>query len=133
MLVLLLAALAGASPSSCPADLLVANARVKKTVGAARDVDAYVVTVDVTNRGTAAQPASTRQHLEVMRGGDVLASQPIPVLGAQQRYVVAFRVSLPHRAGTPPGHVDFRYVLDSPNAPEANCTTVNDRLTATLG
>ncbi len=130
---LLLAATLSASPTPCPADLLVANARVKATAGSTGGDDQYVVTVDVTNRGSAAQPPQTRQHLEILRDGAVLGSQLIPVLGARQAYAAAFRIHVPHRRGGAATPVEFRYVLDSKNAAAANCTTVNDRLTATLG
>jgi hypothetical protein len=109
----------------------VANAQLKVVGDPARDFAQYIVTVDVTNRGTGAQPPDTRQHLDVLRGGEVLGSQPIPVLGPKQAYAAAFRMRLPR--GSTPLRVTFRYVLDSHNAPRANCTTVNDRLTATLG
>ena len=130
MLPLVLAAALAASPSPCPADLLVANPSLKITRDDARGLDQYIVTIDVTNRGNGAQPLGTRQHLELLRDGDVLGSQTIPVLGPKQAYVAAFRMRLPH--GSTPLHVQFRYVLDSKNAPRANCTTVNDRLDATL-
>ncbi|HZO93535.1 MAG TPA: hypothetical protein VFB22_07175 [Candidatus Baltobacteraceae bacterium] len=132
MLAVFLAAALSASPSACPADLLVSNPRVKATLGATKDADVYVVTVDVKNRGVAAQPADTRQHLEVVHQGQVLGSQPIPVLGADQTYAAAFRVTLPHANGAAAPRVEFHYVLDSKNAPRANCTTVNDKITATL-
>ena len=133
MLAVLLAAALNASPTPCPADLLVSNPRVKTSRGAVDGADVYVVTVDISNRGVAAQPADTRQHLDVVHDGQVLGSQPIPVLGPQQTYAAAFRVTIPHAsASASPARVEFHYVLDSKNAPRANCTTVNDKLTATL-
>jgi CARDB len=128
----LAAALAAASPAPCPSDLLVANPRLK--VVRARDAahDNYVVTVDITNRGVANQPEDTRQHLALVRDGTTLGTQPIPSLGANESYAAAFRVQLPHQRRRGPFTVEFRYVLDSKNASRANCTSVNDRLTATL-
>jgi hypothetical protein len=41
-------------------------------------------------------------------------------------------VQLVHERDRAPFVVEFRYVLDSKNAPRANCTSANDRLTATL-
>jgi CARDB len=130
---LLAAALATASPAPCPSDLLVANPRLK-IVRANDDKtrDNYIVTVDVKNRGTAAQPADTRQHLALVRDGTVLGTQSIPALGPNQNYAAAFRVQLPHERKRGPFTVEFRYVLDSKNASRANCTSANDRLNATL-
>ncbi|HYW52875.1 MAG TPA: CARDB domain-containing protein [Dongiaceae bacterium] len=132
MVPFLVAAALAAAPSPCPSDLLVANPRLK--VVRARDAsrDNYVVTVDVTNRGTANQPEGTRQHLALVRDGTTLGTQPVPALGANESYAAAFRVQLPHERKRGPFSVEFRYVLDSKNAPQANCTSVNDRLTATL-
>ena len=131
MLPFLLAA-AVASPTPCPADLLVANPRLK--VVRARDpgFQNLIVTVDVTNRGSSAQLRPTRQHLDLVQNGALLGSQPIPGLGPQQNYIAAFRIHVPYVAQRPPLVVEFRYVLDSRDAPRENCTTANDRLTATL-
>jgi hypothetical protein len=130
---LLAAAVAVASPSSCPSDLLVANPRLK-IVRANDDKtrDNYIVTVDVKNRGAVAQPEDTRQHLALVRDGTVIGTQSIPSLGANDDYAAAFRVQLPHQRKRGPFSVEFRYVLDSKNASRANCTSVNDRLNATL-
>ncbi len=128
----LAAAMAGAAPSPCPADLLVANPRLKVVRARDQSRDNYVVTVDVKNRGVAAQPSDTAQHLELVRDGASIGTQPVPALGPSQTYVAAFRVQLPHAKARAPFPVEFRYVLDSKNAPRANCTSVNDRLSATL-
>jgi len=129
---LLAAAVATAVPSPCPSDLLVANPRLKVVRAAEKTRDNYVVTVDVKNRGAAAQPEGTTQHLALVRDGTVIGTQPVPALGANESYAAAFRLQLPHASKRGPFSVEFRYVLDSKNAPRANCTSVNDRLTATL-
>lgn len=131
MLPFLLAA-AVATSSPCPSDLLVTNPRLKVVRARDRAFDNLIVTVDVKNRGDAGQPTATQQHLELVQDGRVLGSQPIPGLGAQQSYVAAFRMHVPHQPRRDPLVVEFRYVLDSRNGPRANCTTANDRLTATL-
>ena len=130
---LLAAALATASPAPCPSDLLVANPRLK-VVRASEDKtrDNYIVTVDVKNRGAAAQPEDTRQHLALVRDGTVLGTQSIPALGPNDTYAAAFRVQLPHKGRRGPFTVEFRYALDSKNASRANCPRDNDRLNATL-
>jgi hypothetical protein len=131
MFALLLAAgIATASP--CPSDLLVADPRLKVVRAHDPAFDNYVVTVDVKNRGAANQPDGTRQHLELAQEGRVLGSQTLPPLGAGESYAAAFRVQLPHQAPRPPFKVELRYVLDSKNASRANCTSANDRVTATL-
>ena len=129
---LLAAALAAASPAPCPSDLLVANPRLKVVRADDRAKDNYVVSVVVRNRGAANQPDETKQHLELVRDGTVLGSQTIPALGANQSYLAAFRVQMPHVAHRGPFTVEFRYVLDSKNAARANCTSANDRVSATL-
>jgi hypothetical protein len=132
MLELALAAvLTSGAPSACPADPLVANARLK-IVHASAGVDNYTVTVDVKNGGVLAQPRDTQQHLDLVRDGAVIGTQPVPALGGSQTYVAAFRVQVPHVRRRPPYRVVFRYVLDSNNAARANCTTGNDALSATL-
>lgn len=132
MLPLLLAAVVAAAPSPCPSDLLVANPRLKVVRARDRAFDNLIVTVDVKNRGVDGQPTTTQQHLDLVQRGTVLGTQPIPGLGAEQTYVAAFRMRVPHQRRRDPLVVEFRYVLDSHNARRANCTTANDRLTATL-
>lgn len=129
---LVAAALAAASPAPCPSDLLVANPRLKVVRAYDKSRDNYVVTVDVKNRGAASQPDDTRQHLDLIRDGRTIGTQPIPALGADESYAAAFRVQLLHQSKRGPFSVEFRYVLDSKNATRANCTSANDRLNATL-
>ena len=129
---LLAAALAAASPAACPSDLLVASPRLKVLRANDRTKDNYVVSVMVRNRGAANQPDDTKQHLDLVRDGAALGSQTIPALGANQSYLAAFRVQMPHEAHRAPFTVEFRYVLDSKDAPRSNCTSANDRLSATL-
>jgi CARDB len=129
---LLLAAGIAAGPLPCPSDLLVANPRLKVVRARDRAFDNYIVTIDIDNRGVANQPNGTQQHLELAQNGHVLGTQPIPPLGAGASYAAAFRLQLPHTVRRAPFPVEFRYVLDSKNASRANCTSANDRLTATL-
>jgi hypothetical protein len=130
MLALLLAT--ALTAAECPSDPLIASPRLKIVRARERAFDHYIVTVDVKNDGRDAQPAGTAQHLELVQRGRVLGEQPIPVLGMQESYVAAFRVRLPHQSPRPPFTVEFRYVLDTRNAPRANCNASNDRLSATL-
>jgi len=132
MLPLFLAFAVSAAPTPCPSDLLVANPRLRVVRAADRDYDNYVVTIDVTNRGSAPQPNFTSQHLALVRDRVVIGTQPIPPLAANESYAAAFRVQLVHERKRAPFVVEFRYVLDSKNASRANCTSANDRLTATL-
>ena len=129
---LLAAALATTPPATCPSDLLVANPRLKVVRSNDRDIDNYLFEADIKNRGTAAQPDNTRQHLALVRDGAVIGTQPVPGLDAGESYAAAFRVRLPHQRKRAPLTVEFLYVLDSKNGSRANCTSVNDRLTATL-
>ncbi len=130
---LLAVATLAAAPRPCPADLLVADPRLNVVRAADRAMDNYIVTVDVRNRGVAGQTADVLQHLELIRGGAVIGSQPIPPLGVAQDYVAAFRLQLPHVGQRPPFEVVFHHVIDSKaGAARNNCTSVNDRLAATL-
>jgi hypothetical protein len=128
----LAAALASASPAPCRSDLLVVNPRLKVVRARDKAFDNYIVTIEIKNRGAEAQPDGTQQHLELLQRGTVLGSQPIPVLGADEDYPAAFRLRLPHQAKRDPFPVEFRYVLDSKNGARANCTSANDRVSATL-
>jgi len=137
MLVFLLAAVSTTAspspPSPCPADLFVANPRLKVVRATDRSLDDYVVTVDVTNRGRAAQTRGLHQHLELQQQGKTLGTQPIPALGPAEAYAAAFRVTLPHAKTRVPFPVVFHYVLDAKaDAARDNCVTANDRVAATL-
>jgi len=133
MVALLLAAALSSPPARCPSDPLIANPRLKVVRARERNFDHYIVTVDVKNDGTAAQPPGTAQHLALMQNGRVLGTQPVPTLGMQESYIAAFRVRLPHESPRPPFAVEFRYVLETTrDASRANCNPANDRLSATL-
>ncbi len=135
MLALLLAAssMLPPSPRPCPADLVVESPRLKVVRATERSLDDYVVTVDVTNRGSAGQSAGVKQHLELLQHGRALGAQPIPSLARGERYAAAFRVSLPHEDRRVPFPVAFHYVLDSKqDAARDNCVSANDRVSATL-
>ena len=129
---LVAAALAGASPSPCPSDLLVANPRLKVVRAADKTRDNYVVDGrrEEPRRLAAARGNPAASRVDPRR--HAIGSQPIPALGAGESYIAAFRLQLPHERKREPFTVEFRYVLDSKNALRANCTSVNDRLTATL-
>ncbi|HYZ16175.1 MAG TPA: hypothetical protein VE591_07220 [Candidatus Acidoferrum sp.] len=117
----------------CPADLSLAEPRLKVVRAADRAMDNYVVTVNVKNRGNGGQTPDVEQHLELLREGAVIGSQPIPPLGPNQEYIAAFRLQLPHASKRPPFTVTFHYVLDSKGqAARNNCSSANDRLTVTL-
>lgn len=129
MIVPLLLAAALASPC---ADLTVADPRLK-IVRLRGGYDNEIVSVTVRNRGAEAQRVGIAQHLELVRAGEVIGSQPLPALGPQRNYVVAFRLQVPHQRKRSPLLLTFRYVLDrSESAARNNCDTTNDLLTATL-
>ena len=129
---LLAGALLAAQPSTCPTDLLVTNPRIKVIRARNRTLDNNVVEVDVKNNGTAAQRPDVRQHLDLMLGNTVVGTQPIPALGPEDSYEAAFRFQLKHEKKRKPQVMTFRFVIDSKPAPGENCTTANDKLTATL-
>ena len=76
---LLLAAVLAAA--SCPNDLALTNPRLRVVQARERGYDHEIVTVDVENRGAAGQPIGLRQRLELVMGGKVLGTQPLPALG----------------------------------------------------
>ncbi len=120
-------------PKPCPADLVVESPRLKVVRATDRSLDDYVVTVDVSNRGSAGQTAGVQQHLELLQHGKPLGTQPIPQLARGERYAAAFRVELPHARRRAPFPVAFRYVLDSKqDAARDDCVSANDRVSATL-
>lgn len=128
-------AVAAAGPGSrpCPADLLLAEPRLKVVRAPDRTMDNYVVTVDVKNRGSSGQTAGVMQHLELIHDGTVIGKQPVPSLGPNEDYIAAFRLQLPHAPKRSPFPVTFHYVLDSKgDAARDNCSAANDRLTVTL-
>jgi len=129
---LLAAALATAQPSPCPTDLLVANPRIKVVRARNRAFDNNIVSVDVRNNGQVPQRTDIRQHLDLLLGNVVVGSQPIPAIDAQDSYLAAFRFQLKHVKKRVPQPVTFHLVIDSKIAPGENCTTTNDKLTATL-
>jgi CARDB len=129
---LLAAAILATAPSPC-ADLLVANPRLKVVRAANAEMDNYVVTVDVRNRGSAGQTSDVKQHLELIHSGAVIGTQPIPPLEASQSYIAAFRLQLPHENKRRPLDVVFHYVLDrKDDVSRNNCSSANDRLSVTL-
>ncbi len=128
---LLAAAVAAASPTPCPSDLLLTHPRLRVVRAFDKTFDNYVVTVGVHNRGSA-QRDDTRQHLALVRNDAVMGTQPIPALGADEEYDAAFRVQLRHQRPRPPFAVEFRYALESRSGTRTNCSSANDRLTATL-
>jgi hypothetical protein len=135
MLALLLAAssVLTPSPKPCPADLVVESPRLKVVRATDRSMDDYVVTVDVTNHGSAGQTPGVKQHLELLQNGKPLGAQPIPSLARDERYAAAFRVSLPHERERAPFPVAFHYVLESKqDSARDNCVSANDRVSATL-
>ena len=132
MLPYLVALAVTTSPTPCPADLLVADPRLKLVHGE-RGYNHEIISVNVTNRGSAAQTAGTHQRLDLVQNGTVIGSQPIPVLGSQQSYPASFRLVVVRQRKRAPVTVQFRYVLENgADAARQNCTSVNDVLDATL-
>jgi len=131
MLPLILAAtVALATP--CPSDPLLTNPRLKVVRARDKTLDNYVVTLDVTNRGAAAQAPGIVQRLELLQNRQVIGTQPIPPLAAHETYPAAFRLQLAHKKKHPPLVVAFRYVPSGAGASRGNCDAANDTLNATL-
>ena len=132
MVPLLFATYLAAANAACP-DPALANPRLKVVRADVRGFDDYIVTLDVTNRGQAAQNSGVDQRLDLLQRGTVLGTQPIPALGPNQTYVTAFRIRVPHDRKRKPLDAEFRYVLaNARDLPRQNCTADNDVLSAKL-
>lgn len=129
---ILAAAVATAQPSACPTDLLVADPRIKVVRAREREFDNEIVSIDVKNVGTASQKPDVRQHLDLFVGGQLAGTQPIPAVAAQDSYEAAFRLQVKHVKHRAPQQMTFRFAVDAKMLPGENCTTANDKLTATL-
>jgi CARDB len=132
MLALLLAATVAASPTPCPSDLVVANPQLKVVRALDKQFDNYIVTVDVKNQGTSDQRPGIDQHLDIVKDGNVIGTQPIPPLHANGVYPAAFRIQFPHARRRDPLTVTFHSVMADKRDVRDNCSTDNDLLTVKL-
>ena len=131
--------LAQASPgprSSCHAgDISVTGFRAKTIKGSARSGpdDRLLLTAYFANVGGKAQEPHTQQHAELLRGGKVIATQPLPALGKAVVYPLQFRIFRDKATDTGPVTVTVRYVLDRARRPSHNnCSPTNDSLQKTF-
>jgi len=131
--------LALASPEPSPAchggDISVTDMRINVVKGSTRTAtaDRLLITGNFTNVGTASQEPHTLQHAELLRGGVVVGSQPLPALAQNVTYPLQFRIFRDTSERTDPIALTVRYVLDGPKrANRNNCTLTNDSMSKTF-
>lgn len=125
--------LAAVLAAACPADPLLASPRLKVAPAGEKGYQHLIVSINVTNRGPLPQVIGTRQHLELLRDGQLVGSQPLPALGPATAYTATFRLRVPAQRRRAPLHVRFRYVLESGgDRAREDCDAGNDVLDATL-
>jgi hypothetical protein len=129
-------ALAAPTPSPCPgSDISVTDLQIKVIKGNAKTAtaDRLLITGTFTNVGTESQQPNLAQHAELLRDGVIVATQPLPALGAHVAYPLQFRIFRATTQRTDPVEVLVRYVLDDKrNALRNNCSGINDSLQKTF-
>jgi hypothetical protein len=130
-------ALATPTPSPCPgSDISVTDLQIKVIKGNAKTAtadDRLLITGTFTNVGTESQQPNLEQHAELLRDGVVVATQPLPALGAHVAYPLQFRIFRATSQRTDPVMVLVRYVLDDKRRPQRNnCSGANDSLQKTF-
>jgi hypothetical protein len=125
----------GVSPTCHAGDISVTDLRGKTIKGNSRAGidDRLLLTADFANVGAKAQEPHTQQHAELVRDGTVIATQPLPALGANVTYPLQFRIFRNKATDAGPITVTVRYVLDEAHKPQRNnCSPTNDSLKKTF-
>lgn len=125
----------GASPACFAGDISVTDLRGKTIKGSPKTVpeDRLLLTADFTNVGSRSQQPHTAQHADVLSGGAVLATQPLPALAAGVTYPLQFRIFRAKPQASGPISITVRYVLDDAHRPTRNnCSPTNDSLQKTF-
>jgi hypothetical protein len=132
--VLLAQASPGASPACHAGDISITDLKGKTVKGSPRlgTDDRLLLTADFTNVGGAAQEPHTPQHAEVLHEGAVLASLPLPALGAGVKYPMTFRIFRAKADAKNQFAVTVRYVLDDAQRARNNCSGGNDSIQKTF-
>lgn len=128
-------AFASPAPVCSGADISVTDLQIKVIKGSARTAtaDRLLITGVFTNVGALPQQPRVTQHAELLRGGTVIAKQPLPPLASGVAYPLQFRIFRDTSQRTDPIEVLVRYVLDDKNrASRNNCSATNDSLTKTF-
>jgi hypothetical protein len=124
-------ALTTPEPACAGPDISVTALHVHRVKGSAQAnlPDRFLITADLSNVGTAAQQPGIAQRAELVRGGSVVATQPLPSLAGGITYPLQFRVFRDPAQRKDPLQVLVRYVLDEPGKmPVMNCSGANDEL-----
>jgi hypothetical protein len=128
-------ALTSPAPQCKGPDISVTDLRIKVIKGSTKTStqDRVLITADLTNIGDEAQRPSVPQHAELLRGGAVVTTQPLPSLAAGVTYPLQFRLFRSIASRSDPLEVMVRYVLDE-KRPDAsmNCTAANDSMQKTF-
>jgi hypothetical protein len=124
-------ALATPDPSCTGADISVTALRITVVKGTTKTntPDRYLITADLTNIGMLPQQPHVPQHAELVRDGNVVATQSLPALASGVTYPLQFRVFRDVAQRKDPLEVLVRYVLDDKSKTASNnCSSANDAM-----
>lgn len=133
-----LVALTSPAPSATActgSDISVTDLQIRVIKGSAKTStdDRLLITGTFKNVGSESQQPHLAQHAELLRDGNVVATQILPALAAGVEYPLQFRIFRATTERTDPVMVLVRYVLDDKRRPQRNnCTQVNDSLQKTF-
>jgi hypothetical protein len=129
-------AVASPAPPCIGPDISVTDLQIKVIKGSPKGAtadDRLLITGVFTNIGSQPQQPHIAQHAELLRGGQVIAEQPLPALAAGVAYPLQFRIFRATSQRTDPIEVLVRYVLDDKSRmPHNNCSASNDSLQKTF-
>ena len=126
----LVAANTAVATGSCAgADPALVGANVKGVTNSG-NVNHYVVSVSVMNRGNANQPSNVLQSVDIFQNGNKVDTKGIPPLKAGQVYKFDFNFMRSAGAADGTTHFKFAIAMHQPSgAPNAqDCTTGDDTL-----
>lgn len=121
-------ALGSPTPACTGPDITVSIVRYAVTKGSATTPDRVVIYANVTNVGEVSQTAGVVQHVELVRDGRRLVSEPVRALRAHEKFLVALRIFREPAERKEPLEVVVRYVPDDRRAKSENCNPTNDSL-----
>jgi subtilase family serine protease len=129
MLDVLLAALSLpilAMTSGACADPAITSA-VATQVGNNGDLRTYDVAVRVKNAGSAAEPSSLLQSVQVFQDATKVDQKGTPPLAAGGSATVHYRFQRSSEARSGSTHLRFQLMLSNPHGPVTDCSTANNK------
>jgi hypothetical protein len=121
-------AMASPAPSCLGPDINIAIVRYAVIKGSATIPDRVEVYANVSNVSDVSQTPGLTQHVELLREGRKIVSEPVRALRAREKYLVALRLFRNPAERKAPLDVVVRYVPDDRHARNENCNTTNDSL-----